>query len=79
MQSLACETQKSKLHSQGILTNLVTIMREEGRFRPVQVYILQLYDSQYHNIIYIELYRVSRPWHLVLVQLMQCTSHATRS
>lgn len=36
MQSLACETQKSKLHSQGILTNLVTIMREEGRFRPVQ-------------------------------------------
>jgi len=36
MQSLACEAQKYKLQNQGIFTNLATIMKEEGRFRPVQ-------------------------------------------
>merc|ERR1719319_710606 len=36
MQSLACEPQMVAAHRQGIFSSLITIMKEEGRFRPVQ-------------------------------------------
>lgn len=36
MQSLACEPQIVLAQRQGIVSNLLTIMKEEGRFRPVQ-------------------------------------------
>lgn len=36
MQSLACEPQMVAAHRQGIVSSLITIMKEEGRFRPVQ-------------------------------------------
>lgn len=36
MQSLACETQMVSAERQGVISSLKTIMKEEGRFRPVQ-------------------------------------------
>lgn len=36
MQSLACEPQMVAAHRQGIFSSLINIMKEEGRFRPVQ-------------------------------------------
>lgn len=36
MQSLACDTQMVAAQRQGIVSSLITIMKEEGRFRPVQ-------------------------------------------